>query len=336
MGFEVRPALLGRRDFAQPVGEETQGTLGRYGGVQLTHSSRSGVTRVDKGFFAFHALGDFFALALIQGLEVIATHVDLAAHLQDRRCIGRQPQGDLPNSADVLRHIFTRFAISARGGLHQHTLLVAQVHGQAIELGFGHVLNRRSIFAQTQFTPHTSVEILCTAGFGVRLGANAQHGHCMAHAGERIQRFAAHTLGRGIRRDQFGVGIFNRLQLTKQPVVFGIGNLRLIQHVILMGMVVQSRAKLCHMSRIRPGELRRKQVWRGHGETGQQRLDQENKRRASADPADNSRSSSVLYMPCSSAANTSMASPARGTPLLSVTTPSMALASAWADSRMRS
>jgi hypothetical protein len=53
-----------------------------------------------------------------------------------------QPQRDLADGADVLRHVLAGLAVAARGGLHQHALLVAQVDGQAVELQLGGVGDR--------------------------------------------------------------------------------------------------------------------------------------------------------------------------------------------------
>jgi len=49
---------------------------------------------------------------------------------------------------------------------------------------------------------------------------------------ERAERLAADALSGRIGAAQFGVFRFERLQLPKQPVVFGIGNFRVVQNVI--------------------------------------------------------------------------------------------------------
>lgn len=61
----------------------------------------------------------------------------------------------------------------------------------------------------------------------------------MAHAGKRIQRLATHAAGGRIGAEQFGVGRFQGLQALEQAVVFGIGNQRFVQHVVVVGMPVE-------------------------------------------------------------------------------------------------
>ena len=52
----------------------------------------------------------------------------------------------LPDGAHVLRHVLAGLAVAARGGLHQHAVLVAQVDRQAVELELGVVVHRRRVF----------------------------------------------------------------------------------------------------------------------------------------------------------------------------------------------
>ena len=170
-----------------------------------------------------------------------------------------QPQRNLPDGADVLRHVLTRLAVAARGGLHQHAVLVAQADGQAVELGFGHVVDGRAgqrglrggaqrlgavagvgglqfgaALLAGQVVAHLFVELLGTGGRGVGLGADAEHGQRVAHRGEARQHRAAHALGGRIGRAQLGVRGFQRLQFLEQAVVLGVGQLGGIQRVVLV------------------------------------------------------------------------------------------------------
>jgi hypothetical protein len=74
---------------AQAVGEEAQRLVrpspGRAGGC-----AGRGVARVDEGLAAL------LALALVEALEVVAAHVDLAAHFQQRRCLAASRSGIWP------------------------------------------------------------------------------------------------------------------------------------------------------------------------------------------------------------------------------------------------
>ena len=126
----VRPV----QHLAFAIGKKAQWALPGYGRVKLAQSACCGIAGVDKGFFVLFALRDFLALLLVQLFEIVAPHIDFAAHFQHVRGLGgAQLQGDLPDGADVLRHVLTRFAIAARGGLHQRAVFVTQAHGQAVE-----------------------------------------------------------------------------------------------------------------------------------------------------------------------------------------------------------
>ena len=85
MGAKGRSALLHRRDLAQAVGKKTQRALRCNARVQLAHSTGCSVARVNEGFFAFFTRRNAFALAFIQGLKVVAAHIDLATHFQHCR-----------------------------------------------------------------------------------------------------------------------------------------------------------------------------------------------------------------------------------------------------------
>ena len=217
------------------------------------------------------------ALALVERLEVVAPHVDLAAHLEHRRdrqragSPGIEAQRDLADGADVLRHLLALLAVAAGGGLHQHARLVAQADRQAVELGLGDIGDHATLqdglrlglqglalapvdpaLLGCQVGAQLLLELLGAAGLGIGLGADAQHGHAVAHGGKAVEHLAADALGRRIGRDPFGMHGFDRLQLAEQAVVFGVGNLGRVERVVAVGVVVQQLAQL-------PQALRRDQ-----------------------------------------------------------------------------
>ena len=145
----------------------------------------------------------------------------------------------MPDGADVLGHVFAHLAVAPGGRVHQHAVLVAQVHGQAVKLGLCHVFHGGVGIGQAQFTANAGVKRVCAAGFCVGFGANAEHGHRMAHGGKGVQRLTTHAAGWGIGPGQMGVFRLQRLQAAKQAVVLGIGHLRGIQHVVTVGVMVQ-------------------------------------------------------------------------------------------------
>jgi hypothetical protein len=51
--------------------------------------------------------------------------------------------GICADGAHVVGHVLAGLAVTARGGPHQHALLVAQAHGQPVELELGQVVDGR-------------------------------------------------------------------------------------------------------------------------------------------------------------------------------------------------
>ena len=65
----------------------------------------------------------------------------------------------------------------------------------------------------------------------------------MAHRGQPFHHRANHALCGRIRGDEVRVRSFQRLQLAEHAVVFGIGHGGLVQHVILVGPLIQLGAQ---------------------------------------------------------------------------------------------
>ena len=61
----------------------------------------------------------------------------------------------------------------------------------------------------------------------------------MAHSLEAVEHLAQHTLCRRVRRAHHRVCRFERLQRLEQPVVLGVGDLRRVEHVVAVGVVVE-------------------------------------------------------------------------------------------------
>ena len=225
---------------AQAVGVEAQRPRGRDGGVELAHRAGGGVARVDIRLFAA------LTLLRVQALEVIAAHVDLAAHLQHRgQRVGRalQPQRDLADGADVLRHVFAGLAVAARGGLYQHAGLVTQVDGQAVELELRGVGHGGCLVGEFELAAHARVEGASALGAGVGLGLDAEHRHRVAHGRQAVEHLADDPLRGRIGAAQRRVRGLQRLQLGEQAVVLGVGDLRRVEHVVAVRMVVQLLAQ---------------------------------------------------------------------------------------------
>ena len=122
--------------------------------------------------------------------------------------------------------------------------MIAQADGQAVEFQLDGVVDGRIQWQQIQLAAHAGVKRLGAGGGDVGFGADRQHRYGVHHRGKFSQRFAAHALSRRIIAAQLGMGGFQRLQLTKQPVVLGIGHAGCVQHVIFAAVLKKQRAQL--------------------------------------------------------------------------------------------
>jgi hypothetical protein len=173
-----------------------------------------------KVFLVFRALGDQLALPLVERVEVVAADVDLAAHLEHLGRCGllaqAQAQGHLLEGADVLRHVLAGLAVAARGRLHQHPVLVAQVDRQAVELQLGCVLtggspsgqaSSRRTRASKASAPLSSVSVsvrIDSIGTAWRTGTKPS------------STLPSTPLRRRIGAEQLGMRRLDRLQLLEQ------------------------------------------------------------------------------------------------------------------------
>ena len=211
MRIEQGPALIHRCDVTDTIGKKAQWALRGNAGVQLAHGTGGCIARVDKGFFTLLSGGNACALAIVQGFKVAAGHVNLAAYFEHLGGLSRQVQRNLTDGADVVRDIFTGFAVTARGGLHKHTAFIAQAHGQAVKLEFGDVINSGVSLGQTQLFAYAGVKTLSPGGFGIGFGAYAEHGHHVLDAGKTVQNLATHPLRGRIKCAQVRVRKFQSL-----------------------------------------------------------------------------------------------------------------------------
>ena len=103
---------------------------------------------------------------------------------------------------------------------------IVRGHRQPIHLQFGYVL----VCLSLQQIAHAAVKIAQFA-FVERI-VQAQHRRAVLHLHEPFARLSADSLRRRIGRDQVRMLRFEILQPAHQRIVLGIGDLRLVQHVI--------------------------------------------------------------------------------------------------------
>ncbi len=85
----------------------------------MPQRARRRIARVGK------ALVTARGLALVQPLEIRVRHIDLAADLQDFRCVFKAVR-DIRNGAGIGGDIFAGGAVATRGGLDQLPVFIAQ------------------------------------------------------------------------------------------------------------------------------------------------------------------------------------------------------------------
>jgi hypothetical protein len=105
--------------------------------------------------------------------------------------------------------------------------------------------DRRIALGQPQLAPHAAVEVARAAGLDVGLGADRQHRHLVPHLGEAFQHLAADALRGRIGHQQLGC-CPPGLQLAEQLVVLGVRDLRFVEHVVAVRVVVQQLAQRLH------------------------------------------------------------------------------------------
>ena len=116
-------------------------------------------------------------------------------------------------------------------------------HGEAVQLELGDVAE----FGAAQQVAHAAVEI-AQLGF-VQGIIQAQHGGAVLDLDEALARFSAHALGGRIRREQLGVLGFQGLEPAHERVVFGVGDLRSVEDVVLMFVAAELFAELLDLAR---------------------------------------------------------------------------------------
>ncbi len=127
------------------------------------------------------------------------------------------------NSSDIGGDIFTSTAIAACCSLHQHTIDVAQIDRESIELQLAGVLDFTGLLQSLADAMIKGAYIVFRKTI-----INRQHGYVMLYLRELGQWRAAHALRRRVGGDEIRVFCLELLQLNKERVIFSIWDRRLI------------------------------------------------------------------------------------------------------------
>ena len=215
------------------VAEEGQGAFGGHRRVQLPQATGGGIARVGEGLLPVAAL------ALVERPEAREGHEDLSAHLQQPwKVTAAQAQRHGAERAHIGGDVLPPGAVPPRGRAHEPPLLVAKAHGESVDLRLRRVFDP----FHTQTLAHTPVEVphlLLAEGVG-----EGEHGHLVHDLRKGFQGGGPHPLGRRVGDDEVGKARLQVLELAQEPVVLGVRNLRRIEDVVEVVVVLDEPAQL--------------------------------------------------------------------------------------------
>ena len=193
-----------------------------------------GIARVGEGRLA--VLGAL----LVELGEVGDRQVDLAAHLDQ---LGRvlDPQRDRLDRAQVLGDVLADAAVAAGRSPGEDPVLVGEGDRQPVDLRLGDVadLTARDVEPlELSLDPlRPGAQLVLVAGVGER-----EHRLVVLDLLELVQRLPADPLRRRVRGEQLGVGLLDLPQLAQQVVVVGVGDRRVVEHVVAVIVLRRSLA----------------------------------------------------------------------------------------------
>ena len=224
-------------DLANAVAAKLQRTAGGDLRVQLTQTAGRRIARVRKGF------ATALRLTGIQRLKARFGHKHFTAHLKHLRpALALQLERYIADGAHVAGDVFTGTAITTRGTTNQQAVLVTQADSQSIKFRLAAVMNFGTAAKQiTALHAQTGLNAAIKRAqvLFFKCVTQTQHGHFMAHFTEGTECLSPDTLRGRLRSNQLRVLRLERLQFTKQSVVFRVGDAGFIQHVIAVVVRVE-------------------------------------------------------------------------------------------------
>ena len=222
---------------ADAVGPDREVALGGDLRVELAQRAGSGVPRVRGELLAL--LGE----ALVQPVEGRDGEVDLAAHLERPRVLlavdGAHAERDRLDRAQVRGHVLPALAVAARRAADELTVLVHERDRGAVDLRLGDV---RDGLIGVEPLAHV-VRPLLERLVGRHLLERPHRGEVVDFA-ELVRRRGADALRRRVGRDEVRMLLLERLQLVEEPVVVGVRDLRIVEDVVAVQVVLDLLAQL--------------------------------------------------------------------------------------------
>ncbi len=220
------------------VGEKFEAALRGDGWIEHADGARGSIARIDENFAAH-----LFLMA-VHRFEGFARHQDFAADFEGRLQFGFFDQGGVDaqrNGADrfhVWRDVFAGRAVAAGDAAHEDSVFVLQRNAEAVEFMLGDVFD----FFAANSLPHAAIEI--AEGLVGESVVEAEHRARVADGLKSGARSAADASGGRVGRDELRIGGFEFFEPVHQPVIGGVGELGLVEDVILIVVVADLVAEL--------------------------------------------------------------------------------------------
>ncbi len=157
-----------------------------------------------------------------------------------------QPERHALDRADILRDVFAVDPVAAGRADRQPPVLVNQLDTETVELDLGDVFD---VGVGLQHALDALVELAHL--LGVHRVAERHHRPAMHHDAEFFARRRTHTLRGRIGRGELRMLALERLEPAHQLVVFGVGNLGIVENVVAIVGAIDFVAQLFRLG----GEL---------------------------------------------------------------------------------
>ena len=223
---------------ADAVGPQRKGTVGGELGVELADRAGRRVAGVHEG----GQTG--LCPSLVERREVRQRHVDLAADLEQFwRVRIVEPKRDRGDRAQVVGDVLADLPVAAGGAALELPVAIDERDRQAVDLGFGDELELWiGDPLAGQEVPHAldpRRQVLARVRVGQR-----QHRLGVGDLLELGDWLGRDALGGRIGGDELGMLLLEGLQLVVERVVLVVADLRVIENVVAVGVVVDLPAEL--------------------------------------------------------------------------------------------
>ena len=222
------------------VGEDRQRPAGSHLRVALAERPGGGIARVCKE----PVLGSL--LASVQLLESHYRQVHLAAHLQvggELRLVERQLEGHVLNRPHVVGDVLPDTAVTSCRSAHEATVVVGDGDREPVYLRLANEPKLLGLFVveveQAFGTRSPGQEVIETDNL-----VEAHHRHPVGRLGEQGGRRSADRLSRGLLDHELRVGLLDGAQLVYEQVVVRVGNLRIVELVVAVGVIRDQASQL--------------------------------------------------------------------------------------------